>query len=256
MKGSLVLSRLSVIISSSLAQNSRNSSTELEIFSWGMLTLWQKNFSGSYDNLNPGKPGTTYHAASNTSNPKSSNHHNSNASTCSVHPDPCAELQNLVSHGMVLIPIGIALFFFIVGALPTMFLRSRYRVWGVRNCLWVLIELWIHLLISYIWFTLKEDRAQAYVWALHSSSHILASWQPRKGVMPYPGIQTLSSLAGVVCVALFAWQFGPPVGLAAWHRRSDAQCGWAVHLTAVIGVGLVEWVLGPLECVVSGIGSN
>jgi hypothetical protein len=221
-----------------------------------MSTLLQKNASESYDALNLGKHKTAYHSVSNISGSKSSNHPNSNTTTCSVHPDPCAELQNSVSHGMVLIPIGISLFFFIIGALPTMFMRSRYRVWGVRNCLWVLIELWINLLISYIWFTLKEDKAQAYVWALHSSSHILASWNPRKGVIPYPGLQKIASLAGVGCVALFAWQFGPPVGLAAWHRKSDAQCGWAVHLTAVIGVELVEWILGPLECVVSGFGSN
>jgi hypothetical protein len=153
---------------------------------------------------------------------------------------------------MVLVPLGIALLFLIIGALPTLLLKCRHRVHGVRSCLWVLIELWIHLLLSFIWFTLRGDRAQAYVWAIHSAAHILASWQPKRGVMPYPGLQKAASLAGIAGLGLFAWQFGPAVGLAAWYRRSDAQCGWAVHLTAVIGVEFVGWVLGPLEWMVIG----
>jgi hypothetical protein len=225
-KGSLVLPRLSIIISSSLAQN-----PFVGLYGWSESTAFKTN------PLNFSDKNETNTTESNT------------PLSCS---DPCSNLQTLVSHSMVLIPLGIALLFFVVGALPALLLRSRYRVYGVRSCLWVLIELWIHLLISYFWFTFKGDRAQAYVWVLHASAYILATWQPRKGVMQYPGLQRAASLVGISCVGLFAWQFGPPVGLAAWYRRSDAQCGWAVHLTAVIGVELVGWLLGPFEAVVSG----
>jgi hypothetical protein len=228
-KGSLVISKLSIIMSSSLAQNSF-----VGFYGW----------VGGEDTQR--KPEPFNHTNRNETNVTNANNYGS----CS---DPCAELQSLVNHAMLLIPFGITLLFFIVGALPVLFLRSRHRVYGVRSCLWVLIELWVHLLISYSWFTFKGDRAQAYVWVLHASAYILATWQPKKGIMQYPGLQKAVSLAGIGGLGLFAWQLGPPVGLAAWYRRSDAQCGWAVHLTAIIGVELIGWLLGPFETVVNGI---
>lgn len=200
----LVLPRLSVIVSSSLAQ-----------------TL-------------PGVPNRTV----------------DHEGTCANLLNPCTELHDSVNHTMVLVPFGIALLFFTVGALPVMLLRCRHRVLGVRSCLWVLIELWVHLMATHIMF--RFDRAQAYVWALHAAVHVLASWQPRRGVMPYPGLQRAVSLAGVCAVAVYAWQYGPPVGLAAWYSRTDAQCGWKVHLTAVIGMELIGGVLWPLEGAVVG----
>lgn len=163
--------------------------------------------------------------------------------------NPCAELQASVNHGMVLMPLGIALLFFVMAALPVVLFRSRYRVYGVRSCLWVLIELWVQLILTHVLFTV--DKAQAYVWALHASAHILSHWQPKKG-MPYPGLQTVASMAGVWCVGLFAWQWGPPVGLAAWQSKSDAQCGWKVHLTSVVGVEVVSLIFWPLEAFVVG----
>ena len=171
-----------------------------------------------------------------------------NPNQTEVCSNSCAELQASVNHGMVLIPLGIALLSLTMAALPVILLRSRCRVYGVRSVLWVLIELWVQLIITHALFNF--DRAQAYVWALHSSAHILSHW-PKKG-MPYPGLQTVASLAGVGCVGLFAWQWGPPVGLAAWQRNSDAQCGWKVHLTGVVGVGVVSFILGPLEAFVVG----
>jgi hypothetical protein len=209
----LVLTRLSIILSSSLAQDSHRD-------------FWEG--VGYYYLARPDTP-------SNSTN-------STNSSTCH---DPCATLQHSVTHAMALAPLGIALLFFIASALPVVLLRSRFRVHGVRSCLWVLVALWVHLFCTYAWFL--HDRAQAYAWALHAASHVLAAWQPRRGVMPYPGLQRLTSLAGAWCVGLFAWQLGPPVGLAAWQRSSDALCGWRMHLTGVLGVELVEWVLGPLE---------
>ena len=270
----LVLTRLSIIISSSLAHNTHNAVAGADSLMnfWGLGGLGGSKLSnysiGNFDTLKSDSGNVNHNSKHKSSEPnhklthgmdsarnisESSHPNHTTFPTCSLHPDPCAELQKSVSHSVVLFPLGIALIFFIVGALPTLLSRSRYRVLGVRSCLWVLIELWVHLTISFLWFMLKGDRAQAYVWALHSSTHVLASWQPRKRVIPYPGLQSFASLAGCACVALFAWQFGPPVGLAAWNRRSDAQCGWAVHLTSVIGVELVEWGLGPLEWVVVGL---
>ena len=173
-----------------------------------------------------------------------------NGSDNGVCSNPCSELQSSVNHTMVLTPLGIALLFYTVAALPALLLRSRYKVHGVRSCLWVLIELWVHLIATHVLFHL--DRAQAYVWALHASAHILCRWQPKKKVMPYPGLHLFASLAGVCGIGLFAWQWGPPVGLAAWHSHSDAQCGWKVHLTSVIGVEVVGLALGPLEWLVVG----
>jgi hypothetical protein len=268
--GGLVLSRLSIILSSSLAHSTHNAAPGVDFLVniWRLGGLGGSNYShGSFENSKSNSGNVNHnskhkssesnykltHSADSARNISESSHHNTTFSTCSFHPDPCAELQNSVNHSMVLFPLGIALIFLLVGAFPTLLSRSRYRVLGVRSCLWVLVELWVHLMISFIWFMIKEDRAQAYVWALHSSSHVLASWQPRKRVIPYPGLQSFASLVGGVCVSLFAWQFGPPVGLAAWNRRSDAQCGWAVHLTSVIGVELVEWVMGPLKWIVMGL---
>lgn len=212
----LVLTRLSIILSSSLAQDSHRD-------------FWE--------GMGFARP---------QSAPNTTNTNTTNSSTCH---DPCATLQHSVTHLMALAPFGVALVFFVAAALPVVLLRSRFRVHGVRSCLWVLVELWVQLICTYAWFV--HDRAQAYVWALHSAAYILAAWQPRRGVMPYPALQRLTSLAGAWCVGLFAWQLGPPVGLAAWHRSVDALCGWRMHLTSVVGVELVGWVLGPVEWALS-----
>ncbi len=218
--GAVALSRLSVILSSSLAQDSH-------LVFWERLEPKIENSSASLNSTE---------SYNNTAN-----------STCH---DPCADLQHSVTRGMVLAPQGIALLFFVAGALPVVLFRSRYRVYCVRSCLWVLVELWLHLLICACLF--EFDRAQAYGWALHCTTHVLAAWRPKTGALLYPGLQRLASLAGAWCIGLFAWQLGPPIGLAAWYSRSDALCGWKVHLVAVVGVELVAWVLGPLEGVVVG----
>ena len=166
--------------------------------------------------------------------------------------DPCATLQHSVTPWMALGPIGVALLFCVAGALPVLLCRSRYRVHGVRSCLWVLVALWVQLVLTCVWFS--YDRAQAYVWALHGASFTLASWQTKKGVLQHATLHYLTRLAGVWAVGFFAWQLGPPVGLAAWYTSSDALCGWKVHLVGVLGVELVAWVLGPLQGVVVGLG--
>lgn len=257
--GALILSRISIIISSSLAHVSHDYTSGSKIIKILWRGLSQMNQSSNAHRDENMKVRSVPHTAKNASQfnefqplNKINDSNASTGSTCALHTDPCTELQTLVSHAMVLVPLGLALIFVLAGALPTLLLKSRYRVYGVKSCMWVLIELWVHLLISFAWFMLNGDRAQAYVWALHSSTYVLTTWQPRKSVINHPGLQKMASLTGAACVALFAWHLGPPVGLAAWSRRSDAQCGWKVHLTAVVGVELVEWALGPLEWIVSG----
>jgi hypothetical protein len=199
---SLVLSKLSIILSSSLAHNNSGSAV------------------GSVNQTDA-----------------------SNSSTC---PDPCAALgRSVQDEGVALAPLGIALVFCVFSALPVLVLRSKHRVLGIKSFLWVLVQLWVHLLATHFLFT--QDRAQAYVWGLHSASHVLASWAPRRGVLDYPGLHWVATTVGASCVSLYAWQFGPAVGLAAWFRKGDALCGWSVHLVAVLGVELAQWVLSPVE---------
>lgn len=241
--GMVILSRISIIFSSSLAHVSNDNGDDSDIM--GLIRKGVSQISkNSHSNKNRfmNNNSTNGFKISNTINDSNE----SNGHTCTLYTDPCTELQSLVGYEMVLFPFGLALVFILVGALPTLLLKSRYRVFGVKSCIWVLIELWIHLLISFAWFISYGDKAQAYVWALHSSTYILTSWQPKKSVINHPGLQKMASVTGAVCVALFAWHIGPPVGLAAWNRRSDAQCGWKVHLTAVAGVEVVEWGLGAL----------
>jgi hypothetical protein len=88
--------------------------------------------------------------------------------------------------------------------------------------------------------------------ALLNLHNIFSSWQPKSGVMPHPGLQRFSAVWGAWTVSVFAWQMGPPVGLAAWYRSSDALCGWWVHLMGALGVELLAWVLGPFEAMVVG----
>ena len=208
---SLVLSKLSIILSSSLAHN--NDSGRL----WGNWTMI----------------GKTNH----------SEEPNAPNATCN---DPCADLNKAIQHeALVLAPIGLALLFGLAAALPTLLCRSKHRIAGVKSFLWVLMQLWVYLLIAHFLYVQRKDRAQAYVWALHSASHSLASWAPARKVMG--SLHWLLTSLGAACVSLFAWQYGPPVGLAAWYRKGDALCGWSVHLLAVLGVELAQWVLGPFE---------
>ncbi len=88
------------------------------------------------------------------------------------------------------------------------------------------------------------------MWALHSTSHVLSSWAPR-GVV-YPGLHWTTKTLGVACVGLFVWQIGPSVGLAAWNN-GDALCGCELHLNAILGVELAQWILSPVEVLLMGL---
>jgi hypothetical protein len=154
--------------------------------------------------------------------------------------DPCSELQNSVDHTMILMPLGIALIFLIL-KIPLILFKSKVN--NIRDCIWVLSEIWIHLVITYF----ISDKAQAYAWSLQSSAFILTTWQPKKCL----NLHKIYVIFGVGCIAFFAWQLGPPIGLAAWYN--DAQCGWKVHLISLVGIDLLHFVLWPLEALVKDL---
>ena len=221
MAKSLVLSKLSIILSSTLAHNNNNNIS-------GRLWGWDVSESSPL----PSSPDL-------------------NSTSCN---DPCADLNEAIqSKNLTMIPTAIALVCSLLAILPTLVLNSKHKVLGVKSYLWVLLQLWVFLLITHYLYTQRKDKAQAYVWALHSSSHVLASWNPKKGVIKHAGLHYFISTLGAACVGLFAWQFGPSVGLAAWYRNRDALCGWSVHLVAVLGVELAQWVLSPLEALIVGL---
>ena len=183
----------------------------------------------------------------NNNNNNNTNNSSGNASTCT---DPCAELNKAIqSEILAMVPSAIAITFSLVAVLPTLVLKGKHKILGIKGYLWVLLQLWVHLLLTH--FLYSKDKAQAYVWALHSTSHVLSSWKPRKGVLRCPGLHYICTNLGAMCVALFAWQLGPSVGLAAWFSRGDALCGWSVHLVAVLGVELAQWLLSPVELLIA-----
>jgi hypothetical protein len=212
---SLVLSKLSVILSSTLAHHNNSGSLQ---------QLWEE-----------GGPSPD----------------NSTSSSCN---DPCADLNAAIqSEILTIIPSGIALACSLLAILPTLVLKSKHKVLGIKSYLWVLLQLWVFLLITHFLYTQRKDKAQAYVWALHSSTHVLASWAPKKGAVKNATLHYIVTTLGAACVGLFAWQFGPSVGLAAWYSKRDALCGWSVHLVAVLGVELTQWMLSPLEALIVGL---
>ena len=219
---SLVLSKLSIILSSSLAHNNS-----------GRMMEWMEK-----THLSPPLPETD------------NNTLDAGNSSCA---DPCADLNHAI-HGelLVLIPTVIALVFSLLAVLPTLVQKSRTRIQGIKSYLWVLLQVWVHLLIAHYLFTQRKDKAQAYVWALHASSHVLFAWEPKK-VVRYPRLHSVLTMAGAASVGLFAWQFGPAVGLAAWFRRGDALCGFTVHLVAILGIEFAQWVLVPVELLIAGL---
>ena len=206
---SIILSKLSVILSSTLAHNN--------------------NVSGRWGN-----------ASNITSNL-------TEISTCN---DPCADLNQAIhSEVLALVPFGIAVLCSLIAVLPTLILKGKHKILGIKSYLCVLFQLWVHLLLTHYLFT--RDKAQAYVWALHSTSHILASWKPKGAVLRCPLVHYVCANLGAMGVSCFAWQLGPSVGLAAWYSKGDALCGWSVHLIAVLGVELVQWLMSPVELLVS-----
>ena len=160
---------------------------------------------------------------------------------------PCGDIERSIkSNLIVLIPVGLSVTFWLLASMPTILLRSKSRVQGIKSCVWGIFLLWVHMIIGYLWFK-GGHRAQGYVWALHSTCQVLSLWggSGSKG-LTYPGLHKVITCLGVTSITSFAWYIGPPVGLAAWYNGSHAQCGWSVHLVAVIGVELVGWVLDVL----------
>ena len=86
----------------------------------------------------------------------------------------------------------------------------------------------------------------AYSWSLHSSGISMLSFFPKRAIVGNRVIYVLTPLICVACICLYAWRRGPPVGIAPWISGDQAQCGWMVHLVAVLGSDLLAYLLSPL----------
>ena len=145
---------------------------------------------------------------------------------------PCHGLNETVRIWHVLTPTCIAFGVWLVIAMPTLLMRSRYKAVGIKSLVWVVGLLWVNLVASYAWY--KENKVQGYVWAVHSGSQVLAEWKDLKKSNLLGSIHPWLTGAGIIGIAGFAWQNGPSVGLVPWGGL--AHCGWVVHMTAVIGL--------------------
>ena len=183
----------------------------------------EENVSGSNSGINYNK------------NNKSSNDFEG---TCG---QPCSTLQREVGFIHVIMPLCIACVILTLIYLPTLFIRCRTQIAGIKSFVYVLVLIWLHLVISYLWFT--SDRVQGYVWSIHAAGQILAVWNPGKGLLIMQRILLPLARLGAIGVALFAWQSGPPVGLVPWQAGGLDHCGWATQLQATLGVDVVGWIL-------------
>jgi hypothetical protein len=171
------------------------------------------------------------------------------SATCSSDSDlpPCSEIAKKIEIWHIITPIYIAGSMWLVVAMPTICLRGQHKARGVRSLIFTLMLLWIHLIICYCIFLMKEDIVLAYVWGVHSAAHVLATWRPRRHTLMYQEIQPYASVIGVLLVAEFAREIGAPVGLVPWQSGKQAQCWWIVHFVCVIGVDVLDWPIGPVE---------
>lgn len=168
-----------------------------------------------------------------------------------VCPSSCAGLESSVLLWHAVAPTPIAAVAWFVASLPTLLLRSRWKAFGIRACLWQLLLLWLHLIVSYSLFT--RQRVWGYVWALHAAVHTLTAWAPPRRVLVMHASHRALVALGVIALCVFAWQAGPPVGLITWRGGWTSQCGLSAHLLAVLGVDLVGWVLAPVGSVLVSV---
>ena len=157
---------------------------------------------------------------------------------------PCQSVEARIAQREVLMPFAIALAAWLVASVPAVVFKGSSRVLGIRCCLWALVRLWIGLLLA-LYLLSSRYKAQAYVFALHYTVNLLGSWRLPRKALAYPNLQRFISLIGASAVSTFAWQAQVPVGLAAWYGQ--ANCGWAVHLTACLNVDAMAWVFRLLE---------
>jgi hypothetical protein len=176
----------------------------------------------------------------------SASQHKADSQVCT---SSCAGLESSVLLWHTVAPTPIALGAWLIASLPTLLMRSRWRAFGIRACLWQILLLWLNLIVSYSLFT--RQKVWGYVWALHAAVHTLTAWAPPRRVLTMHASHRALSVLGVVALCVFAWQAGPPVGLISWRSGWASQCGLSAHLLAVLGVDFVAWVLGPVGKVIA-----
>ncbi len=166
---------------------------------------------------------------------------------CSI---PCSLLGAQLRVQHLAYPCILALCACLASVLPTFVGRGRYKVLGIRSCLWPVLWLWVCLLVSYGLFA--RERVFGFAWMLHSSAHVLAVWQPPERFLVYGWLQPILCLVGAVSIWFYAWGTGGPLSLICWRTGAQSQCGWSAHLVAVLGVDFADWLLSPVGAFVMG----
>jgi hypothetical protein len=190
------------------------------------------------------------HTLSNTTAPRHNVSTGGLSNMSSVCSAPCSSLGARLGPRHLVTPCFIALCAWSVASFPTLVLRSRHKVRGVRSCLWQLILLWVGLVVS-SGFSMR-DRVGGFVWMLHSSTQALTAWSPPKRVLVFQWARFPLCALGALAICRFAWSSGAPASLIRWHTGAQSLCGWSAHLCAVLGVDVVAWLLRPLEALVLG----
>lgn len=159
---------------------------------------------------------------------------------------PCSALQAAVRIYDVLVPFCISTICWWLMATAALVLRIRHKAYAMRALLWPIIFICVSLWIAYALFSIRQDRPLAYAWSLHASVTGLIAFTPSKSLVAQPFLYAASPLVCLACLCAYAREYGPPVGIAPWASGQQAQCGWMVHLIAVIGADLLAWVMSPL----------
>jgi len=100
--------------------------------------------------------------------------------------------------------------------------------------------------IAYALLSIKGDRVLAYTWSIHACGTGLVTFSPKKNIISHPLAFSGLPLLSLLGICIYAWKLGPPVGVVPWANGDQAQCGWVVHLTSVLGSDLLADFLSPL----------
>lgn len=167
----------------------------------------------------------------------------SSNSTC---PVGCASLQKHVDVGHIVFPFLLSFCFWAFMTLLSVLFKAKHRSLVVRALFWPVNFLCFSLWIAYALLQFKQDKVMAYAWSLHASGIGMLSFSPKRIIVRYRAVYFGTPVLCAACICLYAWSRGPPVGIAPWIGGDQAQCGWMVHLVAVLGSDLLAYLLSPL----------
>ena len=167
-------------------------------------------------------------------------HKNNTTQTCPI-ASPCDDLNSSINAlNLILIPSLIGTACCTLTSSSFFIFKSRQRLQGIRASLWCIFVFWVHILLACSLY-MNSHKAHAYVWILHSTCLTLydfASLLPTQGLLPH---------LGIISTIIFAYLFGPPAGLVPFHSTSHAQCGWSLHLLALLGIESIHASLSSLS---------